>query len=62
MNKLDRASEYIKKGYLNCAILFQNDEIENVKNALDKTFSKKNYPHKINIFEIEDDKIILMIS
>ena len=61
MNHFDLANTYKNKGYCNLKILFDNEQIQYLRKAFEKSFSKKEFAPEMSLFEIEDKQAIKMI-
>ena len=58
MNHFDLANTYKNKGYCNLKILFDNEQIQYLRKAFEKSFSKKEFAPEMSLFEIEDKQAI----
>mgnify|MGYP001172277590 CR=1 FL=1 len=61
MNRFDLAKAYKNKGYCNLKGLFDNQQVEYLRKAFEKTFSKKEFPTHLSLFDIEDKEAIKII-
>ena len=61
MNYFDLAKKYNTQGYYNLETLFEDKQIEYLREIFEKSFIKKKFPEKISLFDIEDEQSIKMI-
>jgi len=61
MDYFNLAKKYNSQGYSNLETLFEDRQIEYLREVFDKTFSAKKFPERISIFDIEDEQAIEMI-
>ena len=61
MNRFNLAKTYKNKGYCNLQVLFDNKQVEYLRKAFEKTFSKKELAPALSVFDIEDKQAIKII-
>jgi hypothetical protein len=58
MNNLNDVNSYLENGYYNGSALFTDKEIFDLRHGFEKSFSKKNYPRSLSLFEVDDENSI----
>jgi len=58
MNNLSDVNSYLENGYYNGSALFTDKEIFDLRHGFEKSFSKKNYPRSLSLFEVDDENSI----
>jgi len=55
------AEKYKKTGYCMGPSLIEEEEINNLRNLIESSFSKKNYPRGISVFDLKNEEAITII-
>ena len=61
MNTTSLVKKFKNQGYCNGSVLFEEEKVENLRQVFEQSFSKKNFPESISLFDIEDQQAIKIV-